>query len=615
MKARSQSLLVDSVATIYRRARRNRTGDCCMVAPHPDLRESLKGELDRIRGAAKGSLGLLLQAKDRSPAGMNDGLIYPGDQFPLGTPLRIARAAAADRAPLRGTVRVIVVLAQFSDKAMTQTKQHFEELFFSTGILPHGSVREYYREVTNNLVDVVGEVVGPYQLPKKLSEYCHGASGTGSTEPNARTMARDAAVAANPDVVFDSYDNDGDGYVDAFIVVHAGPGAEATGSTSDIWSHKWILAGGAYNADQTKIYAYLTVPEDSLIGVCCHELGHLLFGFPDLYDTDYSSEGVGNWCLMGGGSWNGGGAIPAHPSAWCKDNQGWATAVVPTANATVNIEDVKTGHRIYKLWKNGTPGSEYFLVENRQRTLYDQALPGGGLLIWHVDEAVASNSDENHYKVALLQADGKKNLEHGDNRGDAGDPYPGSANNTTFDNASTPNSKSYGGAVTCVAVTGIGTPGPIMTARLTVKCVTVVGPGRKIVKDAKDRRDKHKEIFKEKDAKDLKDLRKDVKEFKEFKEFEKPVKEKDKDAERPGSWPGGELRAPGWWQGLSGAGDLESRVAALEAQIAALEPFIDASLRPDLRGSALNSEEDVAALEAQMEQAAAQAKRLTDSPR
>ena len=43
--------------------------------------------------------------------------------------------------------------------------------------------------------------------------------------------------------------------------------------------------------------------------MCAHELGHLLFGFPDLYDPDGTSEGIGDWCLMSGGSWNGGGDI------------------------------------------------------------------------------------------------------------------------------------------------------------------------------------------------------------------------------------------------------------------------------------------------------------------
>ena len=67
-----------------------------------------------------------------------------------------------------------------------------------------------------------------------------------------------------------------------------------------------------------------------------------MFGFPDLYDTDGSSEGIGNWCLMAGGSWGAGGDTPTHPSAWCKANQGWVSVDNRTTNAIVNIPDVKS---------------------------------------------------------------------------------------------------------------------------------------------------------------------------------------------------------------------------------------------------------------------------------
>jgi immune inhibitor A len=151
------------------------------------------------------------------------------------------------------------VLVDFVDAPMSRSTDQFRDLFFSTGKIPTGSVREYFTEVSGNLITITGEVVGPYRLPRSLATYAGGGSGVDNPEPNARTMARDAAQLANADVDFAPFDNDGNGFVDAFIVMHAGSGAEETGSGNHIWSHKWVLAGGAFNADTTKIFAYLTV--------------------------------------------------------------------------------------------------------------------------------------------------------------------------------------------------------------------------------------------------------------------------------------------------------------------------------------------------------------------
>jgi immune inhibitor A len=623
-------------------------GTRCLVTTSPEARERLQDELDRARknatrreSDASNGFATLLHVKQPTRVGFNDGLIIPGNYFPPGTPANLVRSAAADRAPLTGTVRVVVVLVDFSDEEMTESAAHYEELFFSTGTLANGSVKEYFAETSNNQIDIVGEVVGPYRLPQTLATYTNGASGIGSATPNARTMARDAAVAADPDVDFGPYDNDGDGFVDAFIVIHAGQGAEQTLSPNDIWSHKWVLSGGAYTADTSKIYAYLTVPEDCRIGVCCHELGHLLFGWPDLYDTDSSSEGLGNWCLMAGGSWNGGvaaepGDIPAHPSAWCKADQGWVNVVNHTSNTNATIPDVKDSHEVHRLWKDGTSGSEYFLVENRQQDRYDSELPGEGLLIYHVDDDITSNSDETHYKVGLEQADGDEDLENAVNRGDDGDPFPGSSGNRTFNETSTPNSMSYNDADTCVAVTNISDPGPTMNARFTVRC----GPGYKLAKEKEFRKEFVKELsktelkepikerkelkekdFKEKERKEFKE--KERKEFKEFdkgdqpdKRPEKPDTDKNTQYEKnpvtegkdrtegkltdgkdlsEGKFTDGKLTEGGFGRESRGddMAELRARIETLERQLSSPEPFISQDLRPDLRRGALAAEDDL----------------------
>jgi immune inhibitor A len=444
-------------------------GRCC-VAPSPDLRERIRERLRSINEAPGLGLGGRVVVEPQNRPGFNDGLIIPGTEYPLGTPLFKARRAAATRAPLRGAVRVVVVLVDFADAPMTASSGHFRDLFFSTGKIPTGSVCEYFTEASHGLMTLTGEVVGPFRLPRTLAEYAGGKAGTDNPEPNARTMARDAARLANPSVNFGPYDNDGNGFVDAFIVVHAGRGGEETGDPNHIWSHKWVLTGSPMTADTTKIYGYLTIPEDCKIGVCAHELGHLLFGWPDLYDTDGSSEGLGNWCLMAGGSWNGGGDVPAHPSAWCKLNQGWVSVANRTANGNVTIKDVKSGRTVYRLWKDGADSKEYFLLENRQRTLYDRKMPGDGLLVYHVDETVDSNENENHPFIRLISADGLNALHDGKSRGGPGDPFPGTSKNVALTDTSTPNARSYAGASTCVTVTSISDSAASMTARLCVTC-------------------------------------------------------------------------------------------------------------------------------------------------
>src|SRR4029453_8800693 len=111
--------------------------DRCLVAPAPQLRARIR---ERLRRAADMDLvaGRRLTVRPQNRPGLNDGLIIPGTEFPLGTGVRAVRRAAAARAPLRGDVRVIAVLVDFPDALMTQSADHFRELFFSEGKIPTG---------------------------------------------------------------------------------------------------------------------------------------------------------------------------------------------------------------------------------------------------------------------------------------------------------------------------------------------------------------------------------------------------------------------------------------------------------------------------------------------
>jgi immune inhibitor A len=442
----------------------------CAVSPSPQLRERLRVAAEQARRTAglpvTGPASLL---KEPRRLGFNDGVLRPPSAERAGADRRTVAAGGPGRAPLRGTVRVLVVLVDFSDKSFDVDTSRFEELFFSTGTIPTGSVAEYYKDVTGGLVEITGQVVGPLRMKETLAWYANGNYGIGnpSGDPRAQFMAECAAREADAVVDMTPYDNDGDGYVDAFVVVHAGRGGEETGDSGDLWSHKWTLPQ-EYAADGTKVFAYLTIPEDAKLGVSAHELGHLLFGFPDLYDTDYSSAGIGNWCLMAGGSWNGGGDTPAHPSAWCKAQQGWVQVENVTADGSLTLPDVKDSRTVHRLWTGGGDSKEYFLVENRQQAGFDADLPGSGLLVWHVDEGQEDNTHEDHYLVGLLQADGLKELESDANRGDGADCYPGWYDNRTVTGATTPATTTYAGTDSGVVVARISDSSPSMTAVVSV---------------------------------------------------------------------------------------------------------------------------------------------------
>jgi hypothetical protein len=99
------------------------------------------------------------------------------------------------------------------------------------------------------------------------------------------------------------------------------------------------------------------------------------------------------------------------------------------------------------------------------------------LLIYHVDDGVISDNDNEwypghtafgHYQVALEQADNLYDLEKDIDLGDTGDPFPGSTSKTSFTNLTTPSSDDYSAAGTLVGVSNISASAATMTADFAV---------------------------------------------------------------------------------------------------------------------------------------------------
>lgn len=406
----------------------------------------------------------------------------PGPQAGIDEP-------EAVKSPVLGSRKVIVLLVEFSDKRANKVSHSpaaFQQLLFdSTGAVPTGSMYEYYQEVSYGQFFINGHVSVWLEVPQTNAYYADDQFGKGRWPRNNARLAYDAVVTADPYIDFSEYDGDDDGEVDALFIVHAGPGGEETGDPQDIWSHKSTIpanengSGRGYPTDDgVKVATYTMQPEEDdegqliSIGVFCHEYGHVL-GLPDLYDRDNSSEGIGHWGLMGTGSWGGDGQspeTPVHFCAWSRERLGWIEPVVVNQNqSSVHINQVEDHPQVFKLWTEGIQANEYFLVVNRGTIGFDSNLPNSGLLIWHIDNSVTTQNDnEDHKLVDLEAADGNDDMDTGANRGDGGDSFPGTSGNRFFDVFSQPDSRKIDGVPSQVSVLNISDSQPTMIADLYI---------------------------------------------------------------------------------------------------------------------------------------------------
>ena len=363
-----------------------------------------------------------------------------------------AKVALADGVPQKavntfGTVKKLVILANFSDTSYNYSQSAFNGLFNTPGYSSYGtqgSVWDYYNEASYGNLNLETTVSVWVTLPHTAAYY--GANDTSGDDVRPREMVEDAIDELDSTGFnFAPFDTDDNGWIDAFAVIHQGRGEEAGGGANTIWSHKWGIS--PKQVDGIWISTYYTAPEQyytgiSTIGVYCHEFGHSL-GLPDLYDIDYTSKGISSWGIMAGGSWNSSGRRPAHFTSWCKSKLGWITPTVISSSATgLTINRINDNAQAYKI-TYGMGTSEYYLIENRQSSGFDNGLPGNGIIITHVDDTRSNNTNESRYWVGVVQADGLEELENNTDNADGGDPFPGSTNNRTVDYSTNPNIFSY----------------------------------------------------------------------------------------------------------------------------------------------------------------------------
>ena len=365
------------------------------------------------------------------------------------------------RGPTTGAVQGITLIVQFPDLsgtiARSEVNKYCNQVGY-TGYGNNGSVRDYFYDVSD------GHLTYTNYVPTAYYTAAHNRSYYTDPAISYGTRAQELIIEALTDLNskgldFTQFDADHNGVIDGLNCFYAGtcPNNWAEG----LWPHAW---GVYWCADGvcTGSYQITDMGSTLRLSTFCHENGHMLMGWPDLYDYDYDSAGVGTYCLMCYGT---SATNPQEPSAYMKYIAGWTTTnllTTPQTGLSVPASNVNT---IYK-YNHPTKSYEYYLIENRQRTGRDVGLPDDGLAIWHVDTTGSNNNQQMtpslHYQVTLVQADGRWDLEHYVNSGDSTDLWaaPTYRNCTPF---TSPNTHWWSGSPSTLYVLGVSASGATMT--------------------------------------------------------------------------------------------------------------------------------------------------------
>ena len=320
-----------------------------------------------------------------------------------------------------GGIHFPMILVQFPDKKFRVASsdelvwEAFNNLANEVGYSANGgtgSIHDYYVDNTMGQTDFYFDVYGPVTVSESYAYY--GSDKQSDVmdykgEPAAEAiMEAVRLIAAEKGAdVFNPYDNDGDGWVDAVFMYYAGYNQAEGGPENTIWPHEWHIGAydycyGTHYCDEVfgnvRFGTYSCASElrgnNGLhmcgIGTAVHEFGHAL-GLPDFYDTNYNEYGDGecgalyDFSPMCGGSYNNNSRTPASFTMEERTMMGWTKGLTPMpTSGNITIPALTTHNFAYK--EETANPDEYFVFECRNGEGWDKYV-AEGMVVYHVDKS------------------------------------------------------------------------------------------------------------------------------------------------------------------------------------------------------------------------------------
>ena len=375
--------------------------------------------------------------------------------------------------PSMGEQKAIVILVDYQDvkfNSRYDAFDYFNRMLNEPGFSDYGgtgSAVDFFTESSMGQFVPQFDVYGPLTLKNKRSYY--GGNDYYGNDRHPEEMVIEACQQLDATVDFSEYDRDGDGFIDNVFIFYAGEGEASGGASETVWPHSWNISYAtsvSYEFDGVRLDRYGCSNEweepriggggssrPDGVGTFVHEFSHVM-GLPDLYATSYTSSFTpGSWSALDYGPYNNDGCTPPLYSAFERYALGWIDPL--PIDGAVNATLYPIGTNQAGIIRTSDP-DEFFLVENRQQTGWDEFIPGHGMLVWHVDynesvwDSNKVNNTASHQYVDLEEADGLKS-----ETTRAGDSFPGTAGTTSFTDTTNPSMKTWSGQALGLPITDI----------------------------------------------------------------------------------------------------------------------------------------------------------------
>ena len=365
--------------------------------------------------------------------------------------------------PTLGSPRIPIILVNYEDVTFIDENPiaTFENQF---NVMDY-SCLHYFESQSRGRFSPQFDILGPVDLPQTRQYYGGNVYRYGQElDQQLGTMIYDACTGL-VGVDFSDYDNNGDGYVDVVVVLYAGVGeAQAWSAVPEsVWPCQWDMQEsfdwgcstvGPFQLNGVTINKYAVFNElegynnssqmiDG-VGTFCHEFGHCL-GLPDFYPTSGGSAyGMSTWDIMDHGCYLNNGYRPCGYTSYERHFMGWMDLIEPVENTQYTMAPlVNDDGTAVKVTNDANP-DEYYLLEYRIKTGWDEFLSAEGIMILHVDydknawDNNTPNNNWNHPRMSIIPADNI--LSSSSNRYDL---WPQASDSLT--NYSTPPAKVYTG--------------------------------------------------------------------------------------------------------------------------------------------------------------------------